>query len=104
MPEAVSRRCDGINRPREDNAVDIMWVLGWIVIGIVAGWLAGLITKDDHNVIGDLVLGLLGAVIAGFVVGGLGQEGNFVYSIIAATIGAVVLVILKNLIVGRGAV
>ena len=76
-------------------------IIGWIVIGIVAGWLAGKITKEDHNIVGDLVLGLLGALVAGFVVNGLGQEGNFIFSIIAATIGAIVLVILKNLIAGR---
>jgi uncharacterized membrane protein YeaQ/YmgE (transglycosylase-associated protein family) len=84
--------------------MDLMWVLGWIVIGIVAGWLAGMITKQDHSIWGDLVLGLLGALVAGFVVSGLGEQGNFLFSIIAATIGAVILVILKNLIVGRGAV
>jgi uncharacterized membrane protein YeaQ/YmgE (transglycosylase-associated protein family) len=86
------------------NAVDIMWVLGWIVIGIVAGWLAGLITREQHSIWGDLVLGLLGALVAGLVVNGLGQANNFVLSIIAAAAGAVVLVVLRNLIGGRKAI
>jgi len=77
----------------------------WIVIGIVAGWLAGLITKEDHSIWGDLVLGLLGAFVAGLVVKQIGPETNSIlFSIIAATIGAIVLVLLKNLIVGRRAV
>jgi uncharacterized membrane protein YeaQ/YmgE (transglycosylase-associated protein family) len=73
----------------------------WIVIGVVAGWLAGLITKDDHSIVGDLILGLLGALVAGFVVGQIGPESNSIlFSIIAATIGAVVLVLLKNMLFG----
>jgi uncharacterized membrane protein YeaQ/YmgE (transglycosylase-associated protein family) len=52
----------------------------WIVIGVVAGWLAGLITKDDHSIVGDLILGLLGALVAGFVVGQIGPESNSICS------------------------
>ena len=78
----------------------------WIVIGIVAGWLAGLITKEDHSIWGDLVLGLLGAFIAGLVVRqAVGPDSNnILFSIVAATVGAIVLVILKNLVVGRRAI
>jgi uncharacterized membrane protein YeaQ/YmgE (transglycosylase-associated protein family) len=100
---AVGRQGGGF-RLGKDSTMNITYLIGWIVIGIVAGWLAGLITKEDHSVWGDLVLGLLGAVVAGVVVSGLGQEGNFILSIVAATVGAIVLVILKNLIVGRNTV
>jgi uncharacterized membrane protein YeaQ/YmgE (transglycosylase-associated protein family) len=73
----------------------------WAIIGIAAGWLAGLITRTDRNIWGDLVLGLVGAFVAGLVVNGIGPENSLVWSIIAATIAAVILVLLKNLIMNR---
>ena len=76
--------------------------IAWIVIGIVAGWLAGKITKTDRSIWGDLVLGLVGALVAGFIVeGSVGNDAGFWTSLIAATIAAVVLVWLKNWILGR---
>jgi uncharacterized membrane protein YeaQ/YmgE (transglycosylase-associated protein family) len=75
----------------------------WAVIGIVAGWLAGLITKTDRSIWGDLILGLVGAFVAGFVVDGIGPENSLIWSIVAAAIAAVILVWLKNLIMGRSA-
>ncbi len=76
--------------------------IAWIVIGIVAGWLAGKITKTDRSIWGDLVLGLVGALVAGFIVeGSVGDDAGFWTSLIAATIAAVVLVWLKNWILGR---
>ena len=74
----------------------------WIIIGIVAGWLAGMITKTDRSIWGDLVLGLIGAFVAGWIVeGSVGEDASFIGSLIAATIAAVVLVLLKNWILGR---
>ena len=74
----------------------------WIIIGIVAGWLAGLITRTDRSIWGDLVLGLVGALVAGFIVeGSVGEDAGFIGSLIAATIAAVILVLLKNWIMGR---
>ncbi|MDQ3411415.1 MAG: GlsB/YeaQ/YmgE family stress response membrane protein [Chloroflexota bacterium] len=73
-------------------------LLIWAVIGIVAGWLAGVITKTDRNIWGDLVLGLIGAFVAGLVVNGIGPGNSLLWSIIAATIAAVVLVLIKNMI------
>ncbi len=83
--------------------MDIRNILIWAVIGIVAGWLAGLITKTDRSIWGDLILGLIGAFVAGFVVDGIGPENSLIWSIVAATIAAVILVWLKNLIMGRSA-
>lgn len=74
----------------------------WIIIGIVAGWLAGVITKSDRSIWGDLVLGLAGALLAGFIVeGSVGGDNSLISSLIAATIAAVVLVLVKNWILGR---
>jgi len=74
----------------------------WIIIGIAAGWLAGVITKSDRSIWGDLVLGLAGALLAGFIVeGSVGGDNSLISSLIAATIAAVVLVFVKNWILGR---
>lgn len=80
-----------------------MGFIAWIIIGIVAGWLAGVITRTDRNIWGDLLLGLLGALVAGFIVdGAVGGDAGFWTSLFAATIAAVVLVLGKNFVMGRG--
>ena len=77
----------------------------WIIVGIAAGWLAGVITRTDRSIWGDLVLGLIGALVAGLVVdGSVGGDAGFWGSLVAATIAAVVLVLLKNMIMGRRSV
>lgn len=74
----------------------------WIVVGIAAGWLAGVITRTDRSIWGDLVLGLIGAFIAGLVTDGLiGGDAGLITSIIVAAIAAAILVWLKNLILNR---
>jgi uncharacterized membrane protein YeaQ/YmgE (transglycosylase-associated protein family) len=69
-------------------------ILGWIVIGILAGWLTGKIMRGaGYGVIIDLVLGLVGAVIGGWIFGLLGIAAfGFLGSLAAATVGAIVLV------------
>ena len=79
----------------------------WAIIGIAAGWLAGVITKTDRSIWGDLVLGLIGALVAGWIIdSSIGPGGgitNLIWSIVAAAIVAAILVWLKNLIMGRSA-
>jgi uncharacterized membrane protein YeaQ/YmgE (transglycosylase-associated protein family) len=77
------------------------WFL-WIVLGIAAGWLAGVITRTNRGIWGDLVLGLAGALVAGLVTDGLvGGDAGFWTSLVTATIAAAILVWLKNLIMNR---
>jgi len=77
--------------------------IAWIIIGIVAGWLASVITRTNRNIWGDLLLGLLGALVAGFIVDGVvGGDAGFWSSLFAATIAAVILVLGKNIVMGRG--
>ncbi len=76
-------------------------LLAYIVVGIVAGWLAGVITRTDRSIWGDLVLGLVGAVVAGLVMGSWVEDNSLLWSIIVATIAAVILVLIKNMIMGR---
>ncbi|MDQ3044181.1 MAG: GlsB/YeaQ/YmgE family stress response membrane protein [Chloroflexota bacterium] len=74
----------------------------WIILGIAAGWLAGVITRTNRSIWGDLVLGLIGAFIAGIVVdNSVGGDAGFIWSLVAATIAAVILVLVKNMIMGR---
>ena len=82
--------------------------LAWLVVGAIAGWLAGLLVKGDEGlgVIGHVVLGLVGALLGGWVVsqvtGNDPMDGVFdVSTIVTAVIGAVVLVLLVSMITGR---
>ena len=71
-----------------------MHLLWFIIVGLVAGWLAGKIVKGKgFGVIGDIVVGVIGALIGGFLFRMLGfsTEGGLIASLIVATIGAVVL-------------
>jgi Predicted membrane protein len=78
--------------------VSLLWFL---VVGLVAGWLAGVLMKGGgFGVIGDLVVGVIGAFLGGFLFSALGASagGGLLGSIIVATIGAVVLLFIVRLI------
>jgi uncharacterized membrane protein YeaQ/YmgE (transglycosylase-associated protein family) len=72
----------------------------FIIIGIVAGWLAGVIMKGGgFGLLGDLILGILGAVAGGFLFGLLGLESSgLLGSLVTATVGAIVLILLVRLV------
>jgi uncharacterized membrane protein YeaQ/YmgE (transglycosylase-associated protein family) len=76
----------------------------WIIIGLVAGWLAGVILKGTgYGVVWDVVLGIAGAVIGGWLFGmlGLAPSGGLLYSILVALIGACVLIGISRLFGGK---
>jgi uncharacterized membrane protein YeaQ/YmgE (transglycosylase-associated protein family) len=77
-----------------------MALIWFALTGLVAGWLAGLVMKGGgYGIVGDLVVGVLGAVLGGFLFGALGiSAGGFAGSIVVATVGAVVLIFLLRLI------
>jgi uncharacterized membrane protein YeaQ/YmgE (transglycosylase-associated protein family) len=77
--------------------MDIVWFL---IIGIVAGWLAGKIMRGGgFGLIGDLVVGVIGALLGGFLFGLLGLSANgLIGSLVTATVGAIVLLFLIHLI------
>ena len=77
--------------------MDLLWFL---IIGLVAGWLAGKIMKGSgYGVIGDLVLGVIGAMVGGHIFGWFGiLAGGFIGSVVVATIGAILLVLLVRAI------
>ena len=85
-----------------------MGIITWIVLGAIAGYLAGFLVKGDEGlgVIGHIVLGIVGALIGGFLAGVLFNtnpiDGAFdISSIVTATIGAVIAVVVWNAVRGR---
>ena len=82
-----------------------MSILAWIVLGLVAGFIASLlVNRRGGNLLLDLLLGVVGAFAGGFIVTRLGYggvSGLNLYSIIVATLGAVVVLFLYHLLEGR---
>lgn len=74
--------------------------IAWIIIGIVAGWLAEKIMKRSHGLLTNLIVGVIGALLGGFLANNLGVDasGNWIVGIIVATVGAVLLLFLLGLI------
>jgi len=93
-----------------------MNILSWIILGAIAGYLAGFLVKGDEGlgVIGHIVLGIVGALVGGFLASVLFNtkpiEGAFdIGSIVVATIGAIITVVVVNAVTGtsrsgRGAI
>jgi uncharacterized membrane protein YeaQ/YmgE (transglycosylase-associated protein family) len=77
-----------------------MHLLWFLLVGLVAGWLAGKLTKGSGlGVLGDLVVGVIGAFLGGFLFRLIGvSAGGTIGSLIVATIGAVVLVLVMRAI------
>jgi uncharacterized membrane protein YeaQ/YmgE (transglycosylase-associated protein family) len=78
-----------------------MSLLWFLIVGLVAGWLAGVLVKGGgFGVVGDLVVGVVGAFIGGWLFSALGASagGGLLGSIIVATIGAIVLLFVVRLI------
>ena len=76
-------------------------IIVWLVIGAVAGWLAGTLVKGGgYGLIGDIVVGIVGAFIGGWLAGmlGIGVGGGLIASILTATAGAIVLILLLRMI------
>lgn len=76
--------------------------LGWIIIGLIAGWIAGHLTRGrGFGCVVDVVLGLIGAVIGGWIFTRLGiATWGFIGSLAAATVGAILLVAFARLFAG----
>ena len=76
-------------------------IIMWLIIGAIAGWLAGSLVKGGgFGLLGDIVVGIVGAFVGGWLAGILhiGIGGGFISSIITATVGAVILIVVLRLI------
>lgn len=84
-----------------------MGIISWLVVGAIAGWLAGYLVKGDESmgVIGHIVLGIVGALVGGFIAGlvfgGDYINGINIQTIVVAVIGAVIVVVGWNMLRGR---
>ena len=83
----------------------VMGFVGWIVLGLIAGFIASkIVNKRGEGVLMDIVLGIVGALVGGFIFSTLGSSGvtGFnLYSMIVAVIGAVVVLLVYHAITGR---
>jgi len=72
----------------------------WVVVGLIAGWLAGKVMKGGgYGVIVDIVLGILGGIVGGWLFGMIGiHAGGLIGGIVVAFVGAVILVWITRLI------
>jgi uncharacterized membrane protein YeaQ/YmgE (transglycosylase-associated protein family) len=82
-----------------------MGILTWIVLGLVAGWLAGQFMRGGYGLVGDIALGIVGAIVGGFLSGLiLGRDmvtGFNLESVLVAFLGAVVLIAVSRMFAGR---
>ena len=91
----------------QERVVVVHWwpngLIAWLFLGLIAGWLAGKLARGrGYGCLTDIVLGLIGSVIGGWIFTQLriGGSGGFLYSLAAATLGAVVLVAIVHLFSG----
>lgn len=82
-----------------------MGIVAWIVVGLIAGWLAGMVMKGGgYGVVGDIVLGIIGGIVGGWLGAnflGLGMSGINIESILVAAVGAIIVVFASRLVLGR---
>jgi uncharacterized membrane protein YeaQ/YmgE (transglycosylase-associated protein family) len=77
-----------------------MGIFAWIIIGLIAGWLAAKITESPHGLIRNLVVGLVGSLLGGILFSRLGVHivPDFWGQLITAIVGAVLLLFLLQVI------
>lgn len=80
-----------------------MKIIGFIITGILAGWIAGeLVFGDGFGLVGNLVLGVVGAIVGGFVLDAVGkggaEDGGFIPSLLTSILGAVVVLLAANVL------
>ncbi len=93
-----------VANPQREECLEDMSIISWIIVGLIAGALGKLVMPGDEpgGFIVTLSIGMAGAVVGGFVVGiigGTGATGLNIWSILVATLGAIILLALYRLIV-----
>ena len=86
-----------------------MGIIAWIVVGLIAGLLAKLVMPGDDpgGIIVTVLIGMAGALVGGFIVGllgGSGATGFNIWSILVATLGAIILLAIYRLIARRASI
>ena len=84
-----------------------MSIIGWIVLGLIAGFIASkIVNKRGEGLMLDIVLGVVGAVVGGWLFAFFGAEGVTglnIYSMVVAVIGAIVVLVLYHAVSGQRA-
>ncbi len=82
-----------------------MSIIGWLILGLVAGFIASrIVNKRGEGLVLDIILGIVGAVVGGFLFSFFGAApvtGLNIYSMIVAVVGAVVVLLIYHAFVGR---
>ena len=82
-----------------------MSIIGWIVLGLIAGFIASkIVNKQGEGIILDIVLGVVGAVVGGYLFSMFGAEGVSgvnIYSMFVAVVGAIIVLVIYHAIAGR---
>ena len=85
-----------------------MSIIGWLVLGLIAGFIASrIVNHTGSGVVVDIVLGIVGAIVGGWIfnaVGHVGVDGFNIYSMCVAVIGAIVVLVIYHALVGRRAI
>lgn len=82
----------------------LMNILSWVILGAIAGWLAGMIMKTGTgNIVTNIIVGIIGAFVGGFIASmvGVGSTGFSIVGLITAVVGAVVLLAVLGFIQKR---
>ena len=85
------------------NMGQMGWV-AWLIVGAVAGWLASKVMRTGQGLVTDILVGIVGAFIGGFLFnqfGATGMTGFSIWSIFVAFVGSIVLLMLIRLVSGR---
>ena len=80
-----------------------MFIIWWIIVGLVAGFLTGKLMKGSgYGPVMDIVVGIVGAIVGGFIMRAIGfaDQGGLIYTILVAIVGAVILTLLLRLVTG----
>ena len=84
-----------------------MSIIGWIILGLISGFIASkIVNKTGQGFFIDLVLGIVGAIVGGFIFSALGASGITglnLYSMVVAVIGAVIVLVIYHMVAGRRA-
>jgi uncharacterized membrane protein YeaQ/YmgE (transglycosylase-associated protein family) len=85
-----------------------MSIVAWLVLGLIAGFIASkIVNKGGEGVILDIVLGIVGALVGGFLFSAIGAApvtGFNLYSVLVAVVGAIVVLVIYHAVIGRRAI
>jgi len=84
-----------------------MSIIAWLVVGLISGFLPSkVVNKTGSGIVMDMVLGIVGALVGGFIFNAIGHSapsGINIYSIFVSFVGAVIVLVIYHMVTGRRA-